>query len=123
MVAQNKALKCIDHKLTQVDSKVSQIDQGLINLQNIIAKLNAHIQLTYETLMSYIKDHSTPQSLFLAKETEMKSLRNQLASLQSQLQQRQQSTMMDHTPWMFSTLPRVPQPLPFTAPLAESSIL
>ena len=41
MVAQNRALKRIDHKLTQVDSKVSQIYQGLIKLQNIIAKLNA----------------------------------------------------------------------------------
>ena len=54
MVAQKKALKQIDHKLTQIDSKVSQMDQGLVNLQNIIAKLNAQIQLTHETLMSYI---------------------------------------------------------------------
>ena len=123
MVAQNKALKRIDHKLTQVDTKVSQMDQSLINLKNVITKLNERIQLTHETLMSYIRDRSTPQSLFLAKEAEMKSLKNQLASLQSQLQQRQQATMVDTTPWMFSTLPKAPQPLPLAAPSVEPSIL
>ena len=102
MVAQNKALKRIDHKLTQVDTKVSQMDQSLINLKNLITKLNERIQLTHETLMSYIRDSSTPQSLFLAKEAEMKSLKNQLASLQSQLQQRQQAIMVDPTPWTSS---------------------
>lgn len=76
MVAQNKTLKRIDHKLTQVDSKVSQMDQGLVNLQSIIAKLSAKIQLTHKTLMSYIKDRSTPQSLCVAKEAEIKSLKN-----------------------------------------------
>ncbi|KAL5553210.1 hypothetical protein UlMin_040611 [Ulmus minor] len=123
MVAQNKALKQIDHKLTQVDTKVSQMDQSLINLKNVITKLNERIQLTHETLMSYIRDRSTPQSLFLAKEAEMKSLKNQLASLQSQLQQRQQATMVDPTPWMFSTLPKASQPLPLATPSAEPSIL
>ncbi|KAL5548138.1 hypothetical protein UlMin_003369 [Ulmus minor] len=102
MVAQNKALKRIDHKLTQVDTKVSQMDQSLINLKNVITKLNERIQLTHETLMSYIRDRSTPQSLFLAKEAEMKSLNNQLASLQSQLQQRQQATMVDPMPLIFN---------------------
>ncbi|KAL5564654.1 hypothetical protein UlMin_027818 [Ulmus minor] len=97
MVAQNKALKRIDHKLTQVDTKVSQMDQSLINLKNVITKLNERIQ--------------------------MKSLKNQLASLQSQLQQRQQATMVDPTPWIFSTLPKAPQPLPLAAPSAEPSIL
>ncbi|KAL5575994.1 hypothetical protein UlMin_017693 [Ulmus minor] len=112
MVAQNKALKRIDHKLTQVDTKVSQMDQSLINLKNVITKLNERIQLTHKTLMSYIRDRSTPQSLFLAKEAEMKSLKNQ-----------QQATMVDPTPWMFSTLPKAPQPLPLAAPSAEPSIL
>ncbi|KAL5580723.1 hypothetical protein UlMin_013165 [Ulmus minor] len=99
------------------------MDQSLINLKNVITKLNEWIQLTHETLMSYIRDRSTPQSLFLAKEAEMKSLKKQLASLQSQLQQRQQATMADPMPWMFSTLPKVPQPLPLAAPSAEPSIL
>ncbi|KAL5548784.1 hypothetical protein UlMin_004015 [Ulmus minor] len=62
--------------------------------------------------MSYIRDRSTPQSLFLAKEAEMKSLKNQ-----------QQATMVDPTPWMFSTLPKASQPLPLAAPSAEPSIL
>ena len=67
IVAQNKALKRIDHMLTHVDTKVSQMDQSLINLKNVITKLNEWIQLTHETLMSYIRDRSTPKSLFLAK--------------------------------------------------------
>ena len=37
MVTQNKSVKQIDQRLIQVDSKVSQLDQGLINMQNVIA--------------------------------------------------------------------------------------
>ena len=59
------------------------MDQGLINLQNLITKLNTQIQVTHETLMSIIRDRTTIQSIFMAKEVEMKSLKNQLASLQS----------------------------------------
>ncbi|KAL5577277.1 hypothetical protein UlMin_018976 [Ulmus minor] len=92
------------------------MDQSLINLKNVITNLNERIQLTHETLMSYIRDRSTPQSLFLAKEAEIKSLKNQLASLQSQLQQRQQATMVDPTPWIFSILSKAPQPLPLATP-------
>ncbi|KAL5545043.1 hypothetical protein UlMin_008827 [Ulmus minor] len=36
---------------------------------------------------------------------------------------KQQATMVDPTPWMFSTLPKVPQPLPLAIPSAEPSIL
>lgn len=48
MVEQNKALQKIDQKLVQVDIKVSQIDQGILNFQNLISNLRLKIHKTHE---------------------------------------------------------------------------
>ncbi|KAF4369790.1 hypothetical protein G4B88_022175 [Cannabis sativa] len=58
------------------------------------------------------KSKQVPQEIFLAKEAELKGLKSQYVSMQTQSKDGLPLTAgLDSTPWMFSTLPKSTQPL------------
>ncbi|GMN71572.1 hypothetical protein TIFTF001_055167, partial [Ficus carica] len=110
LIAHNKVLQRINHKLSQVDSKIDQSNIGLIRSQTILEKLESQIQMLHQKLRSLAMTSSFSSRLFAEKEAEMKSLQTQLTVLQKQAHRG--FTEPSEVPWRYTTIPKQEQSLP-----------
>ncbi|GMN26540.1 hypothetical protein TIFTF001_040875 [Ficus carica] len=110
LIAQNKVLQKINHKLSQVDSKIDQSNIGLIRSQTILERLESQIQMLHKELRSLAMTSSFSSRLFAEKEAEMKSLQTQLTALQKQAHRG--FAEPSEVPWRFTAIPKQEQPLP-----------
>ena len=71
--------------------------------------------------MGLLNANTMSNLLSAIKEVEMKSLKAQYVSLQTQLQQQSDNptVIVETTPWMFSILPKIPLPFSATSLPAE----
>ncbi|XP_060964790.1 uncharacterized protein LOC133033738 [Cannabis sativa] len=112
MLAQNKTLQQIDEKLSTVTHKVIQINEVFSKVDTVMTRLVYKISQVHEELLQMAKSKKVPQEIFLAKEAELKGLKSQYVSMQTQSKDGLPLTAgLDSTPWMFSTLPKSAQPL------------
>ncbi|GMN61755.1 hypothetical protein TIFTF001_030839 [Ficus carica] len=109
LIAQNKVLQKINHKLSQVDSKIDQSNIGLIRSQTILERLESQIQMLHQELRSLAMTSSFSSRLFAEKEAEMESLQTQLTALQKQAHRG--FTEPSEVPWRYTTIPKQEQPL------------
>ncbi|KAM6599780.1 hypothetical protein CsatA_019389 [Cannabis sativa] len=110
--AQNKTLQQIDEKLSTVTHKVIQINEVFSKVDTVMTRLVYKISQVHEELLQMAKSKQVPQEIFLAKEAELKGLKSQYVSMQTQSKDGLPLTAgLDSTPWMFSTLPKSAQPL------------
>ncbi|GMN51362.1 hypothetical protein TIFTF001_020515 [Ficus carica] len=119
LIAQNKVLQKINHKLSQVDSKIDQLNIGLIRSQTILERLESQIQMLHQELKSLAMTSSFSSRLFAEKEAEMKSLQTQLTALQKQAHRG--FTEPSEVPWRYTTIPKQEQSLP-VVPQKEDQI-
>ncbi|GMN21490.1 hypothetical protein TIFTF001_047286 [Ficus carica] len=110
LIAQNKVLQKINHKLSQVDSKIDQSNIGLIKSHTILERLESQIQMLHKELRSPAMTSSFSSRLFAEKEAEMKSLQTQLTALQKQVHRG--FAEPSEVPWRFTAIPKQEQPLP-----------
>ncbi|KAF4375467.1 hypothetical protein F8388_024126 [Cannabis sativa] len=112
MLAQNKTLQQIDEKLSTVTHKVIKINEVFSKFDTVMTRLVYKISQVHEELLQMVKSKQVPQEIFLAKEAELKGLKSQYVSMQTQSKDGLPLTAsLDSTPWMFSTLPKSAQPL------------
>uniref|UniRef100_A0A803PTZ0 Uncharacterized protein n=1 Tax=Cannabis sativa TaxID=3483 RepID=A0A803PTZ0_CANSA len=112
MLAQNKTLQQIDEKLSTTTHKVIQINEVFSKVDTVMIRLVYKISQVHEELLQIVKSKQVPQEIFLAKEVELKGLKSQYVSMQTQSKDRLPLTAgLDSTSWLFSTLPKSAQPL------------